>query len=127
MAEVFTTATVPKVIVGKAFTIPLTTTFCVVTPVEVQVILPKGLPLALDVNLTKIVVGVTAPPLCGIVTLDAKPLPDVVDTSKPVGGETKIPAVSPNPLTVKLCWVDGVPAHEVNAFKFPVVIIVGEL
>ena len=49
MAELFTLVTVPKVIVGKAFTVPLTATFWVVAPVEAQVIFPEGVPEAADV------------------------------------------------------------------------------
>ena len=42
--------TEPKVIVGKAFTVPLAETFCVVAPVDAQVILPEGVPEAVVVN-----------------------------------------------------------------------------
>lgn len=118
-------ATVPKVIVGSAFTVPLAATFCVVAPVEAQVTLPEGLPEAAEVSRTYIVVLPTLPPLWLRVILDAKPLPNVVDTSKPVGGVTVIPAVRFEPNTVKLDWVDGVPAQVVNADKVPKVVIVG--
>ena len=64
------------------------------------------------------------PPLCVSVTLEAKPLPEVVETSKPVGGVTIMLAVRLEPLTVKLCWVDTIPEHVVNALKVPVVVIV---
>lgn len=52
MAEVFTLATEPKVMLGKAFTVPLAPTFRVVAPVEAHVILPDGVPLAALVKRT---------------------------------------------------------------------------
>jgi hypothetical protein len=71
------------------------------------------------------VVELTVPPLWVNVTLEVKPLPEVVDTSNPVGGVTTILAERLEPLTVKLCWVDAVPAHAVNAESVPEVDTVG--
>ena len=36
----------PNVMVGDAFTVPLAATFFVVAPVDAQVILPEGVPVA---------------------------------------------------------------------------------
>lgn len=41
-----------QVTVGAVFTVPLTATFCVVAPVEVQAILPAGVPVAVAAILT---------------------------------------------------------------------------
>jgi hypothetical protein len=90
------------------------------TPVDAQVILPDGVPVAAFVKRTNIVVELTEPPLWVNVTLEAKPLPEVVETSKPVGAVTNILFVKPIPETVKLCSVDGEPVHAENAFNVPV-------
>jgi hypothetical protein len=52
------------------------------------------------------VVELTVPPLWVNVTLEVKPLPEVVDTSNPVGGVTTILAERLEPLTLKLCSAD---------------------
>ena len=61
--------TVPNVIVGTTFTVPVTEIVCAVAPVEVQVIVPEGLPLAVAANLANTEVAATVPPLCVIVIL----------------------------------------------------------
>ena len=54
--------TVPKVMVGNAFTVADALIFCVVAPVEVQVIFPDGVPVADADNLAYTVVLETVPP-----------------------------------------------------------------
>ena len=116
----------PNVMVGKAFTVPLAIIFWVVAPEDTQVILPEGVPVAEDVKRVYMVVPFTVPPDCVRVTLVVKPLPDVVDTSKPAGGVITILFVRFDPLTVKLCWLDAVPEHDAKADNVPVFVIVGE-
>ena len=91
------------VLVDDALTLPLTLMFCIEAPVEVQVILPFGEPLALLFIRIYIVVVFTIPDVWGKFTLFPNPEPELVDTSKPVGAVTIKLAVNPIPLTVKLC------------------------
>jgi hypothetical protein len=100
---------------GKGLTVPLTATLTVVTPVEASVILPEGVPVADAASLTYIVVLATAPPDGGKVRVVAKPLPLVVETSKPVGAVITIPVVRLLPETVKFCSVEAVPAQLLKA------------
>lgn len=117
---------VPNVMVGNALTVPLTATFCVVALVEATVILPLGVPLADASNLTKTVVFETVP-LAGVRdTLVPYPLPEVVDTSYPVGAVTIKLDVKAVPLTVKLCGMLASPEHTLNAVMVPVTVIVDE-
>lgn len=119
----------PGVIVGVAgtgFTVPLTATFTVVTPTEATVIFPEGVPVADAANLTYIIVLATAPPDWVKVRDEAKPLPLVVETSKPAGAVMVIFAVSAVPETVKFCWAEAVPAQVANAVSgVPVTLIEG--
>jgi len=110
--------------VFAAVTIPLATTFCVVAPVEVIAILPLGVPVALVVKRTKIVVLFTVPAVSVKLTVLAKPLPDVVLTSNPVGGVITKLAVKSVPLTVKICCAEAMPIQVTNAVKLLVVRIV---
>ena len=77
-----------------------------------------------DANLTYTVVEPTVPPLCDSVTLEPKLLPDVVDTSKPLGAVTVISAVSPVPETLKSCSLDTLFSHVLKAVNVPDVLIV---
>lgn len=108
---------------GIIFAVPVTATFCVADPVDVIATLPVIGPIAVFVKRMYTRVEATIPPLCGSVTLGAKPLPDVVDTSKPDGGVTTILAKRVEPLTLKLCWADAVPEHVVNALNAPVTLV----
>ena len=100
MAVELTGLIVPRVIVGKAFTVPLAATVWVVAPVLAQVTLPLGVPVAVEAMRTKIVVISTIPPLCVSVTDGPKSPPSVL-TSKSVGAVTVISAVRLLPLTLK--------------------------
>ncbi|HRC33155.1 MAG TPA: hypothetical protein PK736_06900, partial [Bacteroidia bacterium] len=53
----------------------------------------------------------------------ANPLPDVNDTSKPVGGVTNKFAVRPVPETVNDCSAETLPWHDTNGINTPVVVI----
>jgi hypothetical protein len=108
----------PGVIVGVAgigFTVPVTATLAVGAPVEANVILPEGVPVADAAMRTYIVVLATTPPDCVKVTVEAKPLPLVVEISNPAGAVILILAVRLLPDTVKLCSAEAVPAQLVKA------------
>lgn len=113
-------------VAGTGFTVPLTATLMVVTPVEAKVIFPEGVPVADAAMRTYIIVLATKPPVWGKVRLVAKPLPLVVDTSKPVGAVITIPVVRLLPETVKFCSPDAVPAQAEKAVSgVPVTLIAG--
>ena len=83
--------------------------------------------MAVDLALTQTVVVEITPP-------DAEKdneelyVPDcVVASSNPVGAEITTLELKPSPLNVKLCAVDGVPAHVVNGFNVPEVVILASL
>src|SRR6185295_15397377 len=84
---------------GNAFTVPLAATFCVVAPVDAEVILPEGVPDADDERRTYIGVELTVPPDGVSDMLLLYVPPDVKHTWKPVGAATIILAVSPVPPT----------------------------
>ena len=86
--------------------------------------LPEGLPVAAVVKRTYIVVLLTEPELGVSDTLVVKPLPEVVDASKPVGGVITRFAVRFEPETVKLCSAETTPAQVVKALNVPVAVIV---
>ncbi len=95
-------------------------------PVEAQAILPEGLPEADAAMRTYTVVSLTVPPVgtSGVMD-DAKPLPDVSDTSKPEGAVTVKLSDKSVPPTVNVCSFDAVPEQAVNGVKVPVVVTVG--
>lgn len=108
----------PGVIVGvggAGFTVPLTATSTVITPVEATVIFPEGVPEADAAIRTYIMVLATVPPDWVKVTDAPNPLPLVVEISKSAGAVIMILAVNALPDTVKLCSADAVPAQLVNA------------
>jgi hypothetical protein len=119
----------PGVIVGvggNGFTVPVTATLMVVTPVDANVILPEGVPVADAAMRTYIVVLATVPPDWVKVTVDPKPLPLVVEISKSAGAVIIILAVRLLPDTVKFCSADAVPAQPEKAVSgVPVTFIVG--
>ena len=110
---------------GTGLTVPLTATFWVVAPEEVQTIFPDGVPVAAALKRVYTVVGLTVPPVWVKEKLLAKPEPDVVDISKPAGAVTNRLAVRPEPATVKVFSVDILPAHALNALSVPVMVMVG--
>jgi hypothetical protein len=57
--------------------------------------------------------------------VDKNPLPEVVETSNPVGAVIVRSAVRLLPPTVKLCSADAVPKQDENALNVPVVVIIG--
>ena len=97
--------------VGTGFTEPLTPTFCGVTPVDEEVMVPDGSPEANAASLTNIVVVLTVPPEGASETLVAKPLPGMSDISKPAGATISRFAVKPVPATVNVCSADTMPAQ----------------
>jgi hypothetical protein len=113
-------------VAGKEFTVPDTATFTVVTPVDAKVILPEGVPVADAAILTKMVVALTVPPDCVSVSEGPKPLPLVVDISKPVGAVMVIFAVSALPEALKFCSAETEPIQLVNAVSgVPITLIEG--
>lgn len=119
----------PGVIVGadgNGFTVPVSATLTVVTPTEATVIFPDGVPVADAAMRTYIIVLGTEPPDCVNVSVEANPLPLVVEISKPVGAVIKIFAVSAVPETVKFCSAEAVPVQLVKAVNgVPEVLIAG--
>ena len=104
---------------GKAFTVPLAATFCVIAPVDPEVILPEGVPEADDERRTYIGVELTVP-LDGVSDMLLLYVPpDVKHIWKPDGAVTTILAVNPVPLTEKLCEAEAVPEQVVNGDKVP--------
>ena len=65
------------------------------------------------------------PDVGAILTLVAKPDPEVKETSYPVGAVTIKFAVRSVPETVKVCCEDTVPEQAINAVRVPVLVIVG--
>jgi hypothetical protein len=111
---------------GNGFTVPVTATLMVVTPNEATVIFPEGVPVADAASLTYIVVLGTEPPDWVKVTDEAKPLPLVVDISKPVGALIVIFSERLFPETTKFCSVETVPLQLVKAASgVPEMLIVG--
>lgn len=106
-------------IIGALFNVPLAVIFCVVAPVDAQAILPEGVPVAVAVILTYIVVVLTVPPDGANRTLAAKPVPDTSDTSKPAGAVTVKLPVKLVPETVNVCSAEAVPAQAVNGVNVP--------
>ena len=110
---------------GVGLTVPLTGTFCVIAPVEEQVIFPDGVPDAEALNRTYIVVVLTFPPT-GINEMDPlNPLPEVTDTSKPAGAVMSRLATRFVPDTVNVCSAEGVPAQVVKGVNVPFTVMMG--
>jgi hypothetical protein len=114
---------VTGVISGNGFTIPLTATVLVTAPVDEQVILPDGEPVAEDVILTYIGVALTVPPTGDRDKLPAKPLPGIVDTSNPEAAVIIILLFNDEPPTVNDFVVEGLPSHVTNVVREPVTVI----
>ena len=109
-----------------AVTVPLAATVCSAAPVEASEILPDGVPEAAPVRRAYIVVEDTVPPVCVSVTDAAKSVvPEVVETSYPVGAVTVISAVKPVPEAVKFWAAEAVPEQEENADNVAVALIIG--
>lgn len=112
---------------GVGFTVPVTATFWVVAPVEAAVISPDGVPEALALNRTYIVVVLTFP-LTGVKEMTPlNPLPEVMEISKPVGAVMTRLAVRLVPDTVNVCSDEGVPAQDVNGVNVPFTVMTAPL
>ena len=114
---------VTGVISGNGFTIPLTANVLVTAPVDEQLILPDGEPVAEDVILIYIGVAPTVPPTGDKDRVPAKPLPGIVDTSNPEAAVIIILLVNDEPPTVNDCVVEAVPAQVTNAESEPDTVI----
>jgi hypothetical protein len=86
----------------KEVVVPETALSILVAPVDVNVILPLGEPVAAAAILTKMVVEATEPPDWVNVKELANPVDAFVEISKPVGAEILIFAVRLHPSTVKV-------------------------
>ena len=93
--------------VGNAFTVPVTATFWLVAPGELNTTLPEIFPGDAEAaDCTKIKVLFTIPPACVSVKLLLYPLPAVSDIAKPVGAVAVILPGKLLPLTIN-CWILG--------------------
>lgn len=114
---------VTGVMPGKGFTTPLTATVLVTAPVDVQLILPDGEPVAEDVILAYIGVAFTVPPTGDRDKLPAKPLPGIVDISNPEAAVIIILLVNDEPPTVNDCVAEADPSHVTKVVREPVTVM----
>lgn len=108
---------------GKGFTRPLTATVLLAAPVDEQVMLPDGEPVAEDIILTYITVELTVPPTGTNDRVVVNPLAGVIDTSKPGIAVTIILLINDEPETVNDCVAEADPSQVINVVSEPATVI----
>ena len=100
-------------------------TFWVVAPDEAQVMLPAA-PLTVVVDKRTYIIVLNTTPVAGaILTFELNPVPEVNETSYPVGAVTIKLAVKPVAETVKFCSADTEPIQAEKTARVPVAFTIG--
>ena len=107
-----------------ARTVPLTATLAVVAPALAKVTFPEGDPSAVAAAIRTETVPLADPPLCVIVAVPPKFVPSLA-TSKSAGAVTVMSAFKFEPVALKVCAADAVPAVVLKDVNVPVVLMAG--
>ena len=110
--------------VSEPVTVPVTATLTLVASVLAKVMLPDFAPLRAEALIRTETVPLADPPLCVIVAVPPKFVPSLA-TSKSVGAVTVMSAVKFEPVALKVCAADAVPAVVLKDVNVPVVLMAG--